>query len=195
MVFLFRTKKRKYPEQKGTIMRPLKDMNSADTTLTFRSTLWALPYLAMVGLLLGYSAYGLSGAIVGLLAAVVVSAVIGSAASVFTGKVSGGAVNAFYGLGRRTYGLRDQLAGDMNAVRHHKLFNRFDEALIIVEEVLAKDPDFSEALFLKAQILWEGFEDREAAKLCLLKIIKVEPDKEAPFHRWALDLYRELNKG
>jgi len=48
-------------------------------------------------------------------------------------------------------------------------------------------------LFLKAQILWEGFEDREAAKSCLLKIIKLEPDKDALYHRWALDLYRELS--
>jgi tetratricopeptide (TPR) repeat protein len=84
------------------------------------------------------------------------------------------------------------LAGDLNAVRHHKLFNRFDEALIKIENILAKDPDFPEALFFKAQILYEGFKDREAAKSCLLKIIKLEPDKESPFHRWALDFYREL---
>ena len=27
---------------------------------------------------------------------------------------------------------------------------------------------------------------------CLMQVIKVEPDKEAPFHRWALALYREI---
>ena len=58
----------------------------------------------------------------------------------------------------------------------------------------SKDPNFPEALFLKAKILWEGFEDREAAKSCLLNIIRVEPDKDALYHRWALDLYRELSK-
>jgi hypothetical protein len=47
---------------------------------------------------------------------------------------------------------------------------------------------------LKARILWEGFEDREAAKTCLLKIIKVEQDKDALHHRWALDFYRKLSK-
>ncbi len=175
-------------------MKPLKDVNSADAALTFRSILWALPYLALIGLLLGYTAYGASGALIGLLAAVAVSAVIGSATSIFTGKVGGGAVNAFYGIGRRTYDLREQLAGDLNVVRHHKLFNRFDEALIKIESVLARDHDFPEALFLKARILWEGFEDREAAKTCLLKIIQVEPDKDALYHRWALDFYRELSK-
>ena len=193
LVSLFRAKDgEKHAEQKGTIMKPMKNVNSADAALTFRSTLWALPYLALIGLLLGYAAYGISGALVGLLAAVAVSVVIGSATSIFTDKVGGGAVNAFYGLGRRTFGLREQLAGDLNVVRHHKLFFHYDEAMVKIEDILARDPDFSEALFLKAQILWEGFKDRDAAKSCLLKIIKVEPDKEAPFHRWALDFYREL---
>ena len=85
------------------------------------------------------------------------------------------------------------MAGDLNVVRYHKLCNQFDEALLKIEDVLAKDPDFAEALFLKAQILWEGFEDRQAAKACLLKITKVEPDKKAVFHRWAINLYREIS--
>jgi tetratricopeptide (TPR) repeat protein len=116
------------------------------------------------------------------------------ASSIFTGQVSDSAINIFYGLGRRTIGPREQLAGDLNVVRHHKLFSRFEEALIKIENVLARDPDFPEALFLKARILWEGFEDREAAKTCLLKIIKVEQDKDALHHRWALDFYRKLSK-
>jgi hypothetical protein len=48
---------------------------------------------------------------------------------------------------------------------------------------------------LKAQILWHGFEDAEAAKQCLLKVIRVEPDKKAVFHRWALNLYGDIQKG
>jgi tetratricopeptide (TPR) repeat protein len=175
-------------------MKPLKDVDSAEAALSFRSTLWALPYLALIGLCLGYATYGPLGALVGLVAAVAVSAAIGSATTVFTGMLGGGAVNSLYGIGRRTIDFREQLAGDLNVVRHHKLFNRFDEALLKIEDVLAKDPDFPEALFLKARILWEGFEDREAAKACLLKIIKVEPDKDEVFHRWALNFYRELIK-
>jgi tetratricopeptide (TPR) repeat protein len=85
------------------------------------------------------------------------------------------------------------MAGDLNVVRYHKLRNQFEDALLKIEAILAKDPDFPEALFLKAQILWEGFEDCQAAKECLLKIIKVEPDKKAVFHRWALNFYRELS--
>jgi tetratricopeptide (TPR) repeat protein len=86
------------------------------------------------------------------------------------------------------------MAGDLNVVRYHKLLNQFEDALLKIEAVLAKDPDFPEALFLKAQILWEGFEDRQAAKECLVKIIKTEPDKKAVFRRWALNFYRELSE-
>ena len=50
------------------------------------------------------------------------------------------------------------------------------------------------SLFLKAQLLWEGFEDREGAGECLLKIVEVEPDQNAVFYRWALHLYRELDE-
>jgi tetratricopeptide (TPR) repeat protein len=174
-------------------MKPRKDVDSADAALTFRSILWALPYLALIGLFLGYAAGGALGALAGLLAATAVSVMIGSATTIFTGVLGGGAINRLYGTGRRTIGVRERLSGDLNVVRYHKLCNRFDEALIKIEEVLARDPDFAEALFLKAQLLWEGFEDREAARKCLLKIIKVEPDKRAVFHRWALNLYHEIS--
>ncbi len=180
--------------KKGKNVKARKDIDSTEKALVLKNILWAFPYLGMIGLFGGYALAGPLGALIGLMTAAAASAMIGSATSIFTGIVCDGAINIFYGLGRRTIGLREQLAGDLNVVRHHKLFNRFDEALIKIEDVLAKDPDFPEALFLKAQILWEGFEDRKAAKECLLKIIKVEPDKDAMFHRWALDFYRELSK-
>lgn len=173
-------------------MKTRKEVNSADVALTFRTILWALPYLVLIGLFLGYAAGGALGALAGLLAATVVSAVIGSATTIFTGALGGGAVNGLYGTGRRTIGVRERLSGDLNVVRYHKLCNRFDEALIKIEEVLARDPDFPEALFLKARLLWEGFEDSKAARECLLKIIKVETDEKAVFRRWALNLYREI---
>ena len=175
-------------------MKPRKDVNSTEAALTFRNILWALPYLALIGLFLGYVSWGPLGAFIGLLIAIAISATVGPVTTVFTGILGGGAVNMFYGLGRRTICLREQLAGDLNIAKHHKACNRFDEALIKIEDVLAKDPDFPEALFLKAQILREGFEDLEAAKACLVKITKVEPDRDTPFHRWAMDYYRELRK-
>jgi tetratricopeptide (TPR) repeat protein len=178
----------------GKIMKPLEDVDSAGAALTLRNMLWVLPYLSVMGLSMGYLTGGLLGAGIGLIAAVFVSAVVGSIATAFSGLLSGGAVDVLYGTGRRAIGLRERLAGDLNVVRHHKLCDRFDEALITIEDILAKDPEFPEALFLKAQILWHGFEDAEAAKGCLLKVIQIEPDKETVFHRWALNLYGDIQK-
>jgi hypothetical protein len=180
--------------EKGKNMKPLKDVDSANLALTFKNAVWVFPYLAVMGLIWGYLAGGSSGAFIGLAAAFLISATIGSATSMFTGAVGGGAVNVLCGLGRRTIGTRERMAGDLNVVRYHKLSNQFDDALLKIDTVLAKDPDFPEALFLKAQILWEGFEDRQAAKACLLRIIKVEPNKKAVFHRWALSFYREISE-
>ncbi|MEJ2728332.1 MAG: hypothetical protein P8185_07465 [Deltaproteobacteria bacterium] len=53
----------------------------------------------------------------------------------------------------------------------------FEKPLIKIEDVLAKDPEYPEALFLKAQILWEGFEDRREAKSCLFMQISFDLDE------------------
>jgi hypothetical protein len=145
-----------------------------------------------MGLIWGYLAGAFSGAIVGLAAATGISVLIGSATPIFDKKPAGSAVNTGFVATRNTMPVRKQLASDLNLVRYHKLCHRFDDALLAVEEVLAKDPDFVEALLLKAQILWEGFEDANAAGGCLLNILAVEPDENAVFHRWALNIYKEL---
>jgi len=174
-------------------MKRLKDVDSAELALTLKNAIWAFPYLAVMGLIWGYLAGGSPGAVAGLAVAFLASAAIGPLTSILTGALGGGAINVFFGLGRRTIGIREQMGGDLNVARYHKLSNQFDDALLKIEEILAKDPDFPEALYLKAQILWEGFEDRQAAKACLLRIFKVVPDRKAMFHRWALSFYRDLS--
>lgn len=174
-------------------MKSRKDVDSADAALTLRNVIWAFPYLAVMGLIWGYLADESSGAIVGLAVAAAASVMIGPATTIFTATQGGGAVNTLYGLGKSAFGVRERLSGDLNVVRYHKLCHRFDDALIKIDEILARDPDFAEALFLKAQILWEGFEDRKAARKCLLKIMAVEPDENAVFHRWALNFYETLS--
>ena len=64
--------------------------------------------------------------------------------------------------------------------------------LSCINEVLAADPNFPEALFVKAQVLWEGYQDAAAAKQCLIHLMKAVPNKEATFHRWAVSLYKEI---
>lgn len=72
---------------------------------------------------------------------------------------------------------------------------RYDEALLAVGDALAKDPEFPEALFLKAQILLQGFEAISEANQCLIKVMKTEKDPDATLHRWARNLYDDITKG
>ena len=175
-------------------MKPDHNIISADAILKLKNTIWASPYLAVMGLIWGYLAGATSGSIIGLAAAVAICVLIGSATPIFNGPRSGSAVSARSKTAKSKMVVRKQPASELNAVRYHKLCHQFDDALLKIEEVLAKDPDFVEALLLKAQILWEGFEDRDAASKCLLKILAAEPDEKAVFHRWALNMRRELNQ-
>ena len=175
-------------------MLPRKNMDSTVRVFDLRNAIWALPYLVVMGLIWGYLAGGSSGALVGLAAAVLVSAMIGSATSMVSAPQGDGAVNTPYRHACKTRGHQNRLAGDLNVVRYHKLCNRFEQALLALEKVLAKEPDFPEALFLKAQILWEGFEDREGAQKSLIRIMNVAPDQKAVFRRWALNFYQELSE-
>ena len=54
----------------------------------------------------------------------------------------------------------------------------------LVNDLLHEVPDFPEALFLKAQILWEGFGKAAAAIGWLSRIRELTP-ADNTFHRWA----------
>jgi tetratricopeptide (TPR) repeat protein len=83
------------------------------------------------------------------------------------------------------YTLSDQ-------ARYHKMQNEFDQALGTVNAVLEQDPEFPDALFLKAQILGDGFGNSAAAKRYLKKVMKAVPNKDETIHRWASTYYDEL---
>ena len=89
---------------------------------------------------------------------------------------------------------REQLSADLARARHSKGKGQFKEAMIIISEVLEKDPKFPEALLLKAQIMWEGFENRELALRNLNKVIELVQDDD-PIHRWAVNYYHDVIKG
>jgi hypothetical protein len=168
----------------ATVTKQPKDVDSVTQT---RFLMIALR-LAPACVLLGWAIGGLSG----LLFALPGSIVAALAVELLSGRLGDGSVNILYGMGRANGTFRDQFIGTLNQARFHKMSKRHDLALECVDEVLAADTDFPEALFLKAQILWEGYQHTAAAKQCLFHLMKVEPDKEASFHRWAVSLYKEI---
>jgi tetratricopeptide (TPR) repeat protein len=93
-----------------------------------------------------------------------------------------------------TAGRYDRYAADLARARHSKRSGHFDEALLIVNEVIHRAPEFPDALYLKAHILWDGFGNAEAAKSCLKKVKALVPKGE-PLHRWALNYDAEVTRG
>ena len=174
-------------------MRTGNNAASSNTVFKLKNTIWAFPYLAVMGLIWGYLADAASGAIAGLAVAAALSVLLGSTTSFFTAAPYENAATSRTGPAGVTKGARRQRITDLNVVRYHKLCHRFDDALRKVDEVLVEDPGFVEALLLKARILQEGFGDGKAARQCLQAILAIEPDEAAVFHRWARNLYQELS--
>ena len=65
----------------------------------------------------------------------------------------------------------------------------------MVDKVLEQAPDLPDALYLKAQILWEGYGDGKAAKEYLQRIVSILPDENETYHRWAVTMAQEINRG
>jgi tetratricopeptide (TPR) repeat protein len=109
-------------------------------------------------------------------------------------KVGSGLGGIFTGWTTRKIPPREQLSADLAKARYSKGIGQFKEALSIINEVLEKDPDYPDALYLKAHILWEGFNNSAGALQALKRVMELVRDSE-PIHTWALNYYDEVRKG
>lgn len=98
---------------------------------------------------------------------------------------------SFYRGRKAAWSNKERLAGDLEKIRFSKRQGRFNEALVLANDILKHLPHDPEALFLKAQILCEGFGYGESAKKCLEIIITEVPASE-PVHRWASSYYKGI---
>lgn len=108
-------------------------------------------------------------------------------------KKGGSISGSFYGGRKARWTVKEKLAGDLEKIRYSKRQGRFNEALALANDVLKHLPHDPEALFLKAQILHEGFGHGESAKKCLEIIIKEVPASET-LHRWASSYYKGITR-
>jgi tetratricopeptide (TPR) repeat protein len=91
---------------------------------------------------------------------------------------------SLYGQKRAAFSLREQLAGELEKVRYHKREKNFVRALDLVNAILKQDQEFPEALFLKAQILHQGFGNMDSARGYLEKVMELTSPEES-IHNWA----------
>lgn len=90
-------------------------------------------------------------------------------------------------------GFCDQFAADLERARYSKREGRFDEALHIVNEVLHRVPDYPDALYLKATILYEGFGRAETALGYFNRVMESTPKGET-LHEWASNAHQKIVK-
>ncbi len=76
-------------------------------------------------------------------------------------------------------GHPEQLYAEVGRARDKKDLREYAEALAILDRVLEDSPSFPEALFLKAQILWERHRDSKAAEVYLRRVLQIVPQGEA----------------
>ncbi|MBW1803710.1 MAG: hypothetical protein JRJ85_23630 [Deltaproteobacteria bacterium] len=79
---------------------------------------------------------------------------------------------------------REQFFADLDRARSSKSKEQFEEALRIIDDIIEQDPDFPDALFLKGQILWEGFKRAGEALTCFRQVME-QLEETDPLHRWS----------
>lgn len=133
---------------------------------------------------------------IGLLAAIgigTISSLIISLILVVAIDKLGSFAGMFYSGRRASWTLRETLQVDLDIAKNLKRHKEFQQAIGTVNNIILQDPEWSEALFLKAQILSEGFGNYNAAKGCLKKIIENESDQNSSVYRWASEMHRQLS--
>jgi hypothetical protein len=144
-----------------------------------------------IGAFYGYRYGGKTGAAAGFAAGAAVSFLAGILIRQLTGSVGGSAGNVLYGGRTPNWSLRERLGADLSQAAHHKKNERYDQALRKVNEILDQEPRFPEAMLLKAQIMWDGYENASAARRYLKEVMGQTP-RSGSLHKEAFSLDREL---
>ena len=168
-----------------------RDVDSAGQARFLQGFFWVLYPIIFVGALLWFFYLGITFWSVVLFVPFIV--IMAGSLSLVMQWIVGGLVRAGEtAAGRRSWrSLREQLAGDLERIKYMKRCGDFKDALKLADEVLEKDPEFPEALYLKSQVLWEGFEDRSGAAPILRRLIKSLP-REEPLRRWVKEYYGQV---
>jgi uncharacterized membrane protein len=172
--------------------KPLKDQDLKTATYFLRVAGLTIPFVCLLGLYIGYVYWGMPGAVSGVVLAAITGLVISTIVMFLMDAVSGGASSLLSGRREAVWTIREQVQGFLSQARFNKENRDYPAALSFVNKVLEKDPDFADALFLKAQILWEGFGQAHAAIQFLEKVLSLDAEN-GMVQNHALLLHNDLN--
>lgn len=100
---------------------------------------------------------------------------------------------ALFGSREALISIRDQTTGTLKAVKVAKMNKEYKSAMEMVNEILEKDPSFYEAMFVKAQILHEGFSNTIGA-LKYLKTVMAHTPEDESLYSWAASLDKTIKE-
>ncbi len=172
--------------------KPVKDQDLKTVTYFLRVAGLTIPFVCLLGLYIGYAYRGMPGAVSGVLIAAIAGLVISTIVMFLMDAVSGAASSLLSGRREAVWTIREQVQGFLSQARFNKENKDYEAALSFVNKVLEKDPEFADALFLKAQILWEGFSQSRAAIQFLEKVLALE-DENNMVQNHALLLHNDLS--
>ena len=171
------------PIPDNRINKPAKDRDLNSITYFLRVAGLAVPFLCLLGLYLGYVRWGLHGAIGGALGAGILGLALSALIMYSLDAAGGAASNLISGRREAVWTTREQLQGSLSQARFNKDNGDYTLAFNYINQVLEKDPDFPEALLLKAQILWEGFSRADAALQFLEKVLSIDDCEKMLFNQ------------
>ena len=169
----------------------MKDIDSAARSRFIRVAVWVFPIIGFLGFFVGFNMYGKPGA--GLAIGAVVGAVASGITYFIIEMLGSSGINLLYGKRRPVWSEYEKYEGELHQARHQKTQKNYHKALVLVNGILKKAPDLPEALYLKAQILVEGYRKGDEAKILLERILTVLPGRGETYHRWARTLLDEIN--
>ncbi|MCI5179611.1 MAG: hypothetical protein D3911_09905 [Candidatus Electrothrix sp. AW3_4] len=164
----------------------MKDQDSFARTQYLLIYIKMLPVFLLIGIVSIFT-YGWWAFLIVMLASLLVP----FPAMYATGRVADAFVFLYSG-GSRTHTLQEQLVGEVEKIRELKRKNKLEKALEQADFVLIRDPEHPEALFLKAQILFELDVQYGAANACLNTLLTMDPPPDDKILHWAIALRKKI---
>ncbi len=157
---------------------------------SYNSTLYLRIWAGIFGAL-GLLAALFTGFSLFLLYAALASLVIALPIYLIVSWLGDSAGNIFFGLGSKI-SSREQMAGELDKARHLLRQKKYSMGLSVVVAVLEIEPDFDDALLIKAECEMRAG-DIKSAKETLMHLFRVCKPGE-PKRRWAANMFKEVQQ-
>ena len=168
---------------KINFLNRLKDIDRADMAHFLRAFLYFFSAFGVILLIMK----GMFGLLIAMIVSIPLSILVCSVAAL----AGASTARIFYGGNKPKWNIQDRLQGDLDQVMYFKRQGQYQKAMQKVNQMLEQEPGFTEALFLKAQILWEGYDTASGANRYLDMAKKSAPTGH--LHRWILSYQESVN--